>query len=172
MDAGIAALIGTAVGSAATLGAAMVTGRAQARSQHEHWRRQHRRDAYAHYLSALHDRDIALDAAREVLRRDPVDLTEVDEKIAAFIALAREVHRATEVVILEGPASLSAVIERVTHTSRDLSQTVRQMVDDARAGNSTRTAAASLLAAQREQALYQAVKDFRLAARNIVGNST
>ncbi|MCX4850267.1 hypothetical protein [Streptomyces sp. NBC_00893] len=50
MDSGLAALLGAAVGAATTLGAAVVNGRAQARSQHAHWSRQHRRDAYAGYL--------------------------------------------------------------------------------------------------------------------------
>ena len=47
MDAGIAALLGTAVGSTATLGAAILSGHLQSRSQHEQARRQFRRDAYA-----------------------------------------------------------------------------------------------------------------------------
>src|SRR5882757_3882662 len=117
MDAGLAALLGAAVGSVATLGTAIVSGRAQARAQHDQWRRQHRRDAYASYLSALHDRDIAMDAILDALRSDDPDLPDVDEKIRRFIALAREVHRASEVVILEGPASLVKVTERVTHAS-------------------------------------------------------
>ncbi|MEE1792799.1 hypothetical protein PUR28_18885 [Streptomyces sp. BE308] len=103
MDSGLAALLGAAVGSAATLGAAIVNGRAQARSQRAQWSRQHRRDAYAGYLSALHDRDIAMDAVLDALRSDQPDLPDVDEKAGRFITLARGVHRACEVVILEGP---------------------------------------------------------------------
>ncbi|MET9497848.1 proline dehydrogenase [Streptomyces sp. NPDC006552] len=172
MDAGLAALVGTVVGSLGTLGAAVATGRVQARAQHEQWRRQHRRDAYARYLSALHDRDIALDSVRDALGRDEPVPADVDEKAAAFVALAREVHRATEVVILEGPASFTAVTERVTHASQDLSRIVRQMIGDARAGDTTRKAAATAAAVRREHVLYQAIKDFRRAARDVVGNST
>ncbi|MFJ9545429.1 hypothetical protein [Streptomyces erythrochromogenes] len=47
MDAALTALIGAAVGSLATLGSAMLTGRNTARAQFVQWRRQHRRDAYA-----------------------------------------------------------------------------------------------------------------------------
>ncbi|MGW6531742.1 proline dehydrogenase [Streptomyces venezuelae] len=165
MDAGLAALLGAAVGSLATLGAALVNGRAQARSQHDQWRRQHRRDAYAAYLSALHDRDIAMDAVLDALRPD------VDEKIRRFITLAREVHRAVEVVVLEGPAPVVEVAERVTRASGDLSLVVRRMAENARAGDDGRRAEDAGLAAERERALYQAVKDFRLAARTALGNT-
>ncbi|MEU5371713.1 hypothetical protein ABZ362_22515 [Streptomyces sp. NPDC005951] len=94
MDSGLAALLGAAVGSAATLGAAIVNGRAQARSQHAQQSRQHRRDA--RYLSALHDRDLAMDAVLDALRPDRPDLTTVEERTARFVTLAREVHRTCE----------------------------------------------------------------------------
>lgn len=171
MDAGLAALLGAAVGSVATLGTAIVSGRAQARAQHDQWRRQHRRDAYAGYLSALHDRDIAMDAILDALRSDDPDLPDVDEKIRRFIALAREVHRAAEVVILEGPAALAEVAERVTHASSDLSHVMRRMAENAHKGDTSRKAEDTALADERERILYQAVKDFRLAARNVIGNT-
>ncbi|MDX3533091.1 proline dehydrogenase [Streptomyces sp. MB09-01] len=169
MDSGLAALLGAAVGSATTLGAAIVNGRAQARSQHAQSSRQHRRDACARYLSALHDRDIAMDAVLDALRSDQPDLPDIDEKTGRFVALAREVHRAVEVVILEGPASLAEVAERVTVASSELSHVMRRMAESARAGDTTRKAEDIALAAGRERILYQAVKDFRLAARSAIG---
>ncbi|MEU9083441.1 proline dehydrogenase [Streptomyces sp. NPDC048357] len=172
MDSGLAALLGAAVGSATTLGAAIVNGRAQARSQYAQWSRQHRRDAYARYLSALHDRDIAMDAILAALRSDQPDLSDIDEKTGHFITLAREVHRAVEVVILEGPGSVAEVAERVTAASGDLSHVMRRMAEDARAGDTTRKAEDIALAAERERTLYQAVKDFRLAARSVIGKAT
>ncbi|GAA2080520.1 hypothetical protein GCM10009801_38830 [Streptomyces albiaxialis] len=171
MDAGLAALLGAAVGSLATLGAAMVSSRAQARAQHEQWRRQHRRDAYAGYLSALHDRDIAMDAVLDALRADEPDLAEVDDRVHRFIGLAREVHRAAEVVILEGPAPLAEVAERVTRASSSLSEVMRAMVTNAHAGDASRKPEDAALAAERERALYEAVKDFRLAARRTIGST-
>ncbi|MER6252545.1 proline dehydrogenase [Streptomyces sp. NPDC001584] len=171
MDSGLAALLGAAVGSATTLGAAIVNGRAQARSQHAQWSRQHRRDAYAGYLGALHDRDIAMDAVLDVLRADAPDLSDLDEKTGRFVALAREVHRAAEIVILEGPAPLAEVAERVTHASGGLSHVMRRMAQDARAGEVTRKAEDTALAAERQRILYQAVKDFRLAARSAIGGT-
>ncbi|MFE9560250.1 proline dehydrogenase [Streptomyces sp. NPDC006487] len=171
MDSGLAALLGAAVGSATTLGAAIVNGRAQARSQHAQWRRQNRRAAYAGYLSALHDRDIAMDAVLDALRSDRPDLSDIDEKTGRFVVLAREVHRAGEVVILEGPAPLAVVAERVANASSALSQVMRRMAENARAGNTARKAEDTALAAERERALYQAVKDFRLAARGTLGKA-
>lgn len=171
MDSGLAALLGAAVGSATTLGAAIVNGRAQARTQHAQWSRQHRRDAYATYLGALHDRDIAMDAVLDALRPDAPDLSDVDEKTGRFVTLAREVHRAAEIVILEGPAPLADAAERVTHASGDLSHVVRRMAANARAGDTTHKAEDIVLAAERQAILYQAVKDFRLAARGAIGRT-
>ncbi|MFD3813765.1 proline dehydrogenase [Streptomyces rubiginosohelvolus] len=171
MDSGLAALLGAAVGSAATLGAAVVNGRAQARSQHAQQSRQHRRDAYARYLSALHDRDLAMDAVLDALRPDRPDLTVVEDLTARFVTLAREVHRTCEVVILEGPATVAAVAERVTNASADLSYAMRNMAEDARAGDTARKAEHTALATERERALYEAVKEFRLAARAAIGQA-
>ncbi|MFG2376594.1 proline dehydrogenase [Streptomyces sp. NPDC048504] len=171
MDAGLAALLGAAVGSVATLGAAIVSGRTQTRAQNDQWRRQHRRDAYARYLGALHDRDIAMDAVLDALRSDEPELPDVDEEIRRFIALAREVHRAAEVVILEGPAFLVKVTERVADASSGLSEVMRRMADDARVGDVTRKAEDMALAAEREHVLYQEVRAFRVAARGVIGNA-
>ncbi|MGA5001571.1 proline dehydrogenase [Streptomyces arboris] len=171
MDSGLAALMGAAVGSVTTLGAAIVNGRAQARSQHAQWSRQHRRDAYTQYLSALHDRDIAMDAVLDALRVDRPDLPELDERTGRFVALAREVHRACEIVILEGPESVTDAAERVAGASGDLSQVMRRMAWNARAGVVADKAEDIALAAERERTLYQAVKDFRLAARSTLGKA-
>ncbi|MFI1783886.1 proline dehydrogenase [Streptomyces rubiginosohelvolus] len=171
MDSGLAALLGAAVGSAATLGAAIVSGRAQARSQHAQQSRQHRRDAYTRYLSALHDRDLAMDAVLDELRPARPDLTAVEERTARFVTLAREVHRTCEVVILEGPATVAAVAERVTNASTELSYVMRTMAEDARVGDTSRKAERSALATERERVLYEAVKEFRLAARAAIGQA-
>ncbi|MEV7723681.1 proline dehydrogenase [Streptomyces sp. NPDC087917] len=171
MDSGLAALLGAAIGSATTLGAALVNGRAQARSQQAQWRRQHRRDAYADYLRALHDRDVAMDAVLDALRADGPDLVDIDEKTGHFVTLAREVHRACEVVILEGPSSLARSTERVIHASSDLSRVVRQMAEHARTGDTTHRTETAALAAERQGALYQAVKGFRLSARTVIDST-
>nr|WP_211270338.1 hypothetical protein [Streptomyces exfoliatus] len=119
-----------------------------------------------------------MDAVLDALCADQPDLPDVDEKIGRFITLAGEVHRAREIVILEGAAPLGEVAERVTHVSADLSHVMRRMAEDAHAGNdyahagnTTHEAEDIALAAERERTLYQAVKDFRLAARSAIGKS-
>ncbi|MES9539076.1 hypothetical protein [Actinomadura sp. NPDC000600] len=171
MDAGLAALLGTAVGSLGTLGAAVVNGRAQARTQHVQWRRQHRRDAYAAYLSALHDRDIAMDAILSVLRGPSLDLPELDGTVQHFIARARDVHRAAEVVILEGPPSIVEATDRIAKESSGLSEVMQRMVKDAHAGDTGERAQHSATAAAQERRLYQAVSEFRVQARGVLGNA-
>ncbi|MFD5673013.1 proline dehydrogenase [Streptomyces sp. NPDC127040] len=171
MDAGLAALLGAAVGCLATLGAAMVNGRAAARSQFGQWRRQHRRDAYAKYLGALHDRDIAMDAVLDALQPDTPDLQDVDEKVQRFVTLAREVHRAVEIVVLEGPSSVVEAAEQVAHASGDLSEVMRRMVREAQAGDTSRKATDGALGTERKHLLYQAVKSFRTAAGDVLSNA-
>ena len=171
MDAGVSALLGAAVGSLATIGSAMFTGRTAARSQFGQWRRRHRRDAYANYLGAVYDRDVALDAVRDALRADPPGLREIDEKMEHFAAQARVVHRAAEFVILEGPPSVAEALYRVVHASGDLAEVMRRMVRDAQAGDTSRKAADTVLAAEREHLLYQAVKGLRATASDVLGDS-
>ncbi|MBO2460594.1 proline dehydrogenase [Actinomadura violacea] len=171
MDAGLAALLGAAVGSLTTLGAAVVNGRTQARTQHVQWRRQHRRDAYAAYLSALHDRDIAMDAILDAAQADPPDLPGLDEKVQHFIACARDVHRAAEVVILEGPPSVVEATDRIAEESSGLSEVMQRMVKAAHAADGTEREQHSATASARERRLYQAVSEFRVQARSVLGNA-
>ncbi|MEV8533982.1 hypothetical protein [Streptomyces sp. NPDC051211] len=112
-----------------------------------------------------------MDAVLDALRSEQPDLPDIDEKIARFITLAREVHRACEIVILEGPTPLAEVAERVTVASSDLSHVMRRMAENAHAGNTTHKAEDIALAAERERTLYEAVKDFRLAARSTIGKT-
>ncbi|MFD8688228.1 proline dehydrogenase [Streptomyces sp. NPDC059651] len=170
MDAGLTALLGAVVGSLATLGSAMVTGRVAARSQFAQWRRQHRRDAYANYLAAVYDRDAALDVVRDALRADRPNLRDIDENMERYFVHARDVHRAAEIVILEGPSSVVQALYRAVHAADDLAEVMGRMVRDAHAGDPTRKAADFALAAQREHLLYQAVKGLRAAASDVLGD--
>ncbi|WP_405422326.1 proline dehydrogenase [Streptomyces erythrochromogenes] len=170
MDAALTALIGAAVGSLATLGSAMLTGRNTARAQFVQWRRQHRRDAYAGYLGALHDRDLARNAVLEALCPQDPDLPEVDAKVERFVTLARSVHRAAEIVHLEGSAAVVTAADDVARASEELSAVVRRMVERARAGDTSGRAADTALAAEREHELYQAVKTFRTTAAGALGH--
>ncbi|MEU2759450.1 MULTISPECIES: hypothetical protein [unclassified Streptomyces] len=74
-------------------------------------------------------------------------------------------------VVLEGPASVAAVAERVANASADLSYVMRGMAEDARAGDTARKAERSAPATERERDLYAAVKEFCLAARAAIGQA-
>ncbi|MFE6778865.1 hypothetical protein [Streptomyces sp. NPDC057702] len=171
MDAGPAAVLGAAVGSLTTLGAATVGGRMAARSPGDRWRREHRGDAYANCLSASHDRDIAMDAIVDALRPPGPDLRDVDEKAQRFVALAREVHRTAEVVATEGPSAVVKAADQVTRASADLSEAMRRMMRDAHTGDAWRKAADVVLAAERGHVLYESVKGVRSAAKDVRDSS-
>ncbi|QLH23645.1 proline dehydrogenase [Streptomyces sp. Rer75] len=170
MDAGLAALVGAALGAVASLGAASVSGRAQARSQHDQWRRQVRREAYTQYLVALHDRDVAMDDVLRALDAEAPDQAVVDGRVETFIGLAREVHRAAEVVLLEGPSGVGEAVSGVAEASSALSGVMRRMVDDARRGDASRRAEDLALAVERSDALWEAVKAFRAVAGGVLGD--
>ncbi|MET4644512.1 uncharacterized membrane protein YgdD (TMEM256/DUF423 family) [Streptomyces atratus] len=51
----LAAVVGTCSGMVGALGAARLNGTMQRRSQHEHWRRDGRRQAYAAFVEAAVD---------------------------------------------------------------------------------------------------------------------
>jgi sugar phosphate isomerase/epimerase len=171
MDAGLAALLGTAIGSVASLGAAFVGGRTQAKSQQDQWRRQVRREAYTQYLAALHDRDIAMDDVLRALQPDEPEMASVDEHVQRYIALARTVHRAVEVVMVEGPSTMEEAAHRVGQASAALSEVMQRMVKNAQARDTASKSADSALAAQKSSALWDAEVHFRMAARNVLGNA-
>ncbi|HEY3681689.1 MAG TPA: hypothetical protein VGL93_01545 [Streptosporangiaceae bacterium] len=169
MDAGVAALLGAAVGSVATLGTAIVSGRAQTRARYAQWRRQQRRDAYAALLGALHDRDLAMDEILAALR-DGHDVNALDAKVERFVLLAREVHRAVEIVAMEGPEPIAEAAFRVIHASENLSKVVRPLVAHARSGDDARRTDDLNLADQRERLLYRTIVDFRAEATKLLNS--
>ncbi|MFE9309160.1 hypothetical protein ACIQCF_14065 [Streptomyces sp. NPDC088353] len=60
-------------------------------------------------------------------------------------------------------------LHRAVHAADDLAEVVRRMVRDAHAGDTSRKAADTALAAEREHLLYQAVKGLRAAAADVLG---
>ena len=108
VDQGIAGLVGAAVGGligvVGTLGAARLTGKDQRRNQHEHWRRQQRRDAYSQLViqasEALRLGSSAQDAFEA---RDPSS-TALSEQ---FSGVVHRLGEAESLVALEGPEEAS-----------------------------------------------------------------
>ncbi|MEU8693643.1 hypothetical protein [Streptomyces sp. NPDC048665] len=98
-------------------------------------------------------------------------IPQVDEKMERFDAQVRGVHRAAEFVILEGPPSVVEALYRAVHAADDLAEVMRRMVRDAHAGDTSRKAADTAPAAEREHLLYQALKGLRAAAPDVLGDS-
>ncbi|GGQ33238.1 hypothetical protein GCM10010187_57840 [Actinomadura coerulea] len=55
--------------------------------------------------------------------------------------------------------------------SSGLSEVMQRMVKDAHAGDASERAEHSAIASARERRLYQAVSEFRVQARNVLGNT-
>ncbi|MGR3931667.1 hypothetical protein [Streptomyces sp. BRA346] len=112
---------------------------------------------------------MAMDDVLRALGAEAPDQAVVEGRVETFIALAREVHRAAEVVLLEGPSGVGEAVSGVAEASSALSGVMRRMVDDARRGDTSRRAEDLALAAARSDALWEAVKGFRLVAGGVLG---
>ncbi|WP_406305788.1 hypothetical protein OHA61_30770 [Streptomyces sp. NBC_00885] len=115
MDTGVVAivgaaagLLGAAVGAAGAIVSAVVAGRSQERSQHAHWRRQVRRDAYTTLINAAHGLYLELEPrSLAIVHHSIMYATHVPAELMA--ALAKACHT----VQLEGPAEVAAQAEAV-----------------------------------------------------------
>lgn len=112
-----------------------------------------------------------MDAILNALQADSPDLPGLDEAVRHFIDRARDVHRATEVVILEGPPSIVEATDRIAEASSGLSEVMQRMVKNVHAGDTAERAQDSADASARERQLYEAVSEFRVHARSVLGNA-
>ncbi|WP_234365677.1 hypothetical protein [Streptomyces sp. RTd22] len=112
---------------------------------------------------------MAMDDVLRALGAEVPDQAVVEGRVEAFIRLAREVHRAAEVVLLEGPSRVGEAVSGVAEASGALSGVMRRMVDDARRGDVSCRAEDLALAAERSDALWEAVKGFRAVAGGCSG---
>ena len=104
VDQAIAGLAGTVVGGligvVGTLGATWRAGKDQKRNQHDHWRRQQRRDAYSQLLSQASEviriGGTALDAYLDGERSAPTLSRNFDDAV-------KKIDSAVGLVALEGP---------------------------------------------------------------------
>ncbi|WP_437086199.1 hypothetical protein [Streptomyces sp. enrichment culture] len=104
----VAGLLGAAVGATGAIVAAMVTGRSQDRSQHAHWRRQVRREAYGNLINAAYELYQVLEPrSLAIVHHSTMYATHVpDDLVAALV-------KACHTVQLEGPADVAAQAEAV-----------------------------------------------------------
>lgn len=126
MDTGVVAIIGSAagllgatVGASGAIVAAMVAGRSQDRSQHAHWRRQVRREAYGNLINAAYELHQELEPrSMAIVHHSTMYAAHVpDELMAALV-------KACHTVQLEGPADVAAQAEAVRDLFADWSGAV------------------------------------------------
>lgn len=123
MDAGLAALLGAAVGgilgAGGTLGSSYLSGRLQGRSQHAQWRRQGRRDAYSSFIAAVtafrHQVDVYLFAVEAESTEE-----ELRSELDKVENLWPAVRAALPVVAVEGPTAVADQAVRLENNTEQI----------------------------------------------------
>lgn len=103
--AATAAVVGAGLGAFGVIRAARSTGNLQRRSQHEHWRRQARADAYVRFVNATDELAPAVSALTRAEDSAPADLP---ERAAEARRLMSALSKAESAVALAGPDSVAA----------------------------------------------------------------
>lgn len=120
MDAGLAALLGAAVGgllgAGGTLGSSYLTGRLQGRGQHAQWRRQGRREAYSNFIAALTAFRHQVDKCFFAMESEQGLTGEMSQLEALWPA----VRAALPVVAVEGPRSVADQAAELERHAEDI----------------------------------------------------
>lgn len=107
--AALAAVVGTCSGMVGALGAARLNGTMQRRNQHEHWRRDGRRQAYAAFVEAAVDYGEAIGTVQAHAAQSPCDHPLPDD--AALRGRVDELRpaasKALAMVLVEGPEDVA-----------------------------------------------------------------
>ncbi|WP_405734842.1 hypothetical protein OG885_23870 [Streptomyces sp. NBC_00028] len=156
----VAGIVASIVGAGGAVVAARLAGRYQSRSQHAHWRRQVRRDAYAAFLDSV--------AQFNELRRSYRELALLGQTMPEGTAdrlrgLIRGIEKALFLVELEGPAEVAAQADTVMRSIADWQASV--IVTELRAarGVPPRSDVPSSDAMHRQ--VNQSVEVFKVVAR-------
>ncbi|MFI8787139.1 hypothetical protein [Streptomyces sp. NPDC055105] len=116
MDAGLAAILGAAVGgilgASGTLGTALVSGRLQGRNNHEQWQRDGRRAAYSELLRFAADLEQEIDGLYH--RRTPRTPNDVVEQAERVIERLHALRATAATVMVEGPPGVSRLAASMT----------------------------------------------------------
>lgn len=120
MDSGVAAVMGAAVGVVGTTLAAAVAGisaQRQIRSEHRHWRRQLRRDAYSAFTAKADELHKALKEINAGLIAPGADLDVLREGLGAARGLLHGgLADAQATVEIEGPEKLARMAEELSRS--------------------------------------------------------
>ncbi|GAA2345154.1 hypothetical protein GCM10010431_80950 [Streptomyces kunmingensis] len=109
--AAAAAVVGAGLGAFGVIRAARHAGGSQRRSQHEHWRRQTRADAYTQFVSAAQELPPAIAALQGAGDAATPDLVERAAEARRFMA---DLSKAVSAVAIAGPGSVAAEARSVT----------------------------------------------------------
>lgn len=130
MDAAIvgavAGVVGAAVGAGGAVAAAAVAGRKQTEGQHEQWRRDVRRTAYAAFLTAARNAHSQVANLHALMITVPLPGGEVSphsgpsveafsDAVTSVVSALEQVQRARTGVELEGPKDVADACLQVTH---------------------------------------------------------
>ncbi|MEW1793468.1 hypothetical protein [Streptomyces niveus] len=120
MDPGIAAVFGAAVGVVGSTLAAAVAGfsaQRQVRSEHTHWRRQLRRDAYTAFIAKADEVHRLLAGIEAELISPEVHFELVRDEIDRVKATLQEDLAAAQATVeIEGPEKLARTAEELTRS--------------------------------------------------------
>ncbi|MEU0248304.1 hypothetical protein ABZ192_29045 [Streptomyces sp. NPDC006235] len=173
MDAGgvalvgaVAAVVGAAVGAGGAIGSAIVSGRKQATTQHQHWRRQIRRDAYVSFLGCIAPFQEIWRANRERdLLREDLPTGHADR----LRGLVRDLDKAALVIELEGPPSVARSARAVERCLAEWQASTAVEALRAMRGAAPRTDLPS--SDEMYDRANAAIEQFKEAARSAMGSS-
>ncbi|MCD9593532.1 hypothetical protein [Streptomyces sp. 8ZJF_21] len=112
----VAGIVASIVGAGGAVVAARLTGRYQSRSQHAHWRRQVRREAYAAFLDSVAQFN---ELRRFYRERTLLGQTMPEGTTDRLRALIRSIEKALFIVELEGPPEVATQADIVMRSIAD-----------------------------------------------------
>ncbi|MDT0464756.1 hypothetical protein [Streptomyces gibsoniae] len=125
MDQGVWTIFGVVAGSGSAIAAAFITARGASRNQLHTQQRDKRREAYAAFLSAAHDLQVAVDPhAAQAFPLDHPPATEqyTPEWSRTVAAAYAKLCAADPLIRLEGPDSVGAAAQEVLNCALILTQ--------------------------------------------------
>lgn len=125
LTAAAAAVVAAALGAWGAVRAARHNSRTQRSSQHEHWRRQGRRDAYTAFVSVATDYSSIAARASVLAQADGPRSQELQNLLDQAAELDSSLAKAAAVVAVEGPQDVAAAATKLTRS-------LQQWISDSR----------------------------------------
>lgn len=123
--AAVAAVVAAALGAWGAVRAARHNSRAQRSSQHEHWRRQGRREAYTAFVNVATDYSAIARRASVLAQADGPRSQQLQSLLDQASELDSSLAKAAAVVEVEGPQEVAAAATKLTRS-------LQQLISDSR----------------------------------------